>query len=48
MHNPSFNSPEFEGIKTEAGLNRFTMSAKQWIQKTNAILTNNANAKNEC
>jgi hypothetical protein len=37
MHNPSFNSPEFEGIKTEAGLNRFTMSAKQWIQKTNAI-----------
>ncbi len=37
LHNPSFNSPEFEGIKTEAGLNRFTMSAKQWIQKTNAI-----------
>lgn len=37
MHNPNFNSPEFEGIKTEAGLNRFTMSAKQWIQKTNAI-----------
>lgn len=37
IHNPDFNSPEFEGIKTEAGLNRFTMSAKQWIQKTNAI-----------
>lgn len=37
LHNPNFNSPEFEGIKTEAGLNRFTMSAKQWIQKTNAI-----------
>lgn len=43
MHNENFNSPEFEGIKTEAGLNRFTMSAKQWIQKTNAIgITANA------
>jgi hypothetical protein len=37
IHNSNFNSPEFEGIKTEAGLNRFSMSAKQWIQKTNAI-----------
>jgi len=37
LHNPNFNSPEFEGIKTEAGSNRFSMSAKQWIQKTNAI-----------
>ena len=37
MYNPSFNSPEFEGIKNEAGLNRFGMSVKQWISKTNAI-----------
>ena len=37
MYNPSFNSPEFEGIKNEAGLNRFVMSVKQWISKTNAI-----------
>jgi hypothetical protein len=37
LHNPGFNSPEFEGIKIQAGSNRFTMSAKQWIQKTNAI-----------
>jgi len=37
MYNPYFNSPEFEGIKNEAGLNRFIMSAKQWIEKTNAI-----------
>lgn len=36
LNNPHFNSPEFEGIKSEAGLNRFTLSAKQWIQKTNA------------
>jgi hypothetical protein len=37
MYNPNFNSPEFEGIKNEAGLNRFIMSVKQWIEKTNAI-----------
>jgi hypothetical protein len=37
LYNPDFNSPEFEGIKMEAGTNRFMMSAKQWIQKTNAV-----------
>lgn len=37
MYNPIFNSPEFEGIKKEAGLNRFVMSVKQWMSKTNAI-----------
>jgi hypothetical protein len=37
INNPDFNSPEFEGIKNEAGLNRFTLSVKKWIQKTNAI-----------
>lgn len=37
LYNPIFNSPEFEGIKSEAGTNRFMMSAKQWIQRTNAI-----------
>ena len=36
IYNPGFNSLEFEGIKKEAGLNRFTMSVKQWIEKTNA------------
>ena len=34
MYNPNFNSPEFEGIKNEAGLNRFILSVKQWIEKT--------------
>ena len=29
MYNPDFNSPEFEGIKNEAGLNRFNLSVKQ-------------------
>ena len=33
MYNPNFNSPEFEGIKNEAGLNRFILSVKQWIEK---------------
>jgi len=28
MYNPDFNSPEFEGIKNEAGLNRFVLSVK--------------------
>lgn len=35
MYNPNFNSPEFEGIKNEAGLNRFVLSVKQWSEKTN-------------
>ncbi|MCI5600297.1 MAG: KilA-N domain-containing protein [Hallerella sp.] len=37
MYNSNFNSPEFEGIKNEAGLNRFILFVKQWIDKTNAI-----------
>ena len=37
MYNPNFNSPEFEGIKNAAGLNRFILSVKQWIERTNAI-----------
>lgn len=36
LNNPSFNYLEFEGIKNQAGLNRFTLSAKQWIELTNA------------
>lgn len=37
IYNTNFNSPEFEGIKNEAGLNRFSLSVKMWINKTNAI-----------
>ena len=36
MYNPYFNSPEFEGIKNQAGLNRFILSVKQWTEKTNS------------
>ncbi len=34
MYNEDFNSPEFEGIKNQAGLNRFVLSVKQWVEKT--------------
>lgn len=37
MYNSGFNSPEFEGIKNEAGLNRFLLSVKQWTSRTNSI-----------
>ena len=36
IYNPDFNSPEFEGIKNEAGLNRFALSVKRWVEKTNS------------
>jgi len=34
IYNPIFNSLEFEGIKNQAGLNRFVLSVKQWVTKT--------------
>lgn len=37
INNPNFNSVEFDGIRMEAGTNRFKLSAKQWTQKTNGI-----------
>jgi len=37
IYNPGFNSPEFEGIKSQAGLNRFVLSVKQWVEKTGSI-----------
>lgn len=36
LKNESFNYPEFEVIKNEAGVNRFVMSAGQWIKRTDA------------
>ena len=37
LNNPAFNSPEFEGIKNEAGRNSFYLSAKKWIERTSAV-----------
>jgi hypothetical protein len=36
LNNPDFNSPEFEGIKNEAGRNSFYLSAKKWMDTTGA------------
>jgi hypothetical protein len=36
IHNPGFNSLEFEGIRNEAGRNSFFLSAKAWIDRTRA------------
>ena len=37
LNNPVFNPIEFDGIKIQAGLNSFILTAKQWIEKTGAI-----------
>ena len=37
LNNPGFNPVEFDGIKTQAGLNSFTLTPKQWIDKTGAV-----------
>ena len=37
LYNQNFNSMELHGIKEQAGLNRFLMSAKKWVALTNAI-----------
>ena len=36
IHNPAFNSIEFEGIRNEAGRNRFFLAAKIWGARTRA------------
>jgi len=36
LNNPGFNPVEFDGIKNQAGLNSFTLTPKQWIEKTDA------------
>lgn len=37
LHNPDFNSIEFDGFKNEAGSNSFSLTPKRWIAATNAI-----------
>ena len=37
LHNPLFNYGEFAIIKSQAGLNSYKLSVKEWIEKTNAI-----------
>ena len=37
VYNPDFNCAEFDIIKSQAGLNRYRLSAKEWMEKTSAI-----------
>jgi hypothetical protein len=37
LNNPNFNPIEFEGFRKQAGLNSFSLTAKRWIEATNAI-----------
>ena len=37
IHNPDFNYVEFDIIKSQAGLNSFRLSIKEWIEMTNDI-----------
>lgn len=37
LNNPNFKPVEFDGFRKQAGLNSFTMTAKKWIESTNAI-----------
>jgi hypothetical protein len=37
LNNPGFNPIEFDGIRKQAGLNSFVLTAKRWIEATGAI-----------
>ncbi len=37
VHNPDFNYGEFAIIKSQAGLNSYKISVKEWVAKTNAV-----------
>jgi hypothetical protein len=37
LNNPEFKPVEFDGFRKQAGLNSFTLTPGQWIEKTNAI-----------
>jgi hypothetical protein len=37
VHNPAFNYGEFATIRSQAGLNSYKISVKEWVAKTNAI-----------
>ncbi len=37
LNNPRFNPVEFDGIRMQSGLNTFTLTPKQWIERTGAL-----------
>ena len=38
LNNSAFNCVEFDIIKSQAGLNSYRLSVKEWMQKTNAVV----------
>jgi len=47
VFNPNFNYGEFAAIKSEAGLNSYKISVKEWVAKTNAIGLKAATGRND-
>ena len=37
LNNPAFKAVEFDGFRIQSGLNTFTLTPKQWREKTGAI-----------
>ncbi len=37
VHNPDFNCGEFATIRSQAGLNSYKLSVKEWVEKTGAV-----------
>lgn len=37
LNNPNFNSVEFDGIRLEAGTNRFRLSVKKWMEDVGGV-----------
>lgn len=37
INNPAFNYGESAIIKSQAGLNNYKLSVKEWVEKTNAV-----------
>jgi hypothetical protein len=37
VHNPGFNYGEFATIRSQAGLNSYRISVKEWVKKTGAV-----------
>ncbi len=48
LNNPEFNPIEFDGIRKQAGLNSFILTARRWIESTNAIGLVSAGGMGEC
>ena len=38
VYNPNINYDEFAIIKSQAGLNSYKISVKEWVEKTNYLL----------